>query len=137
MAFSLTFIILMVTLIMGIVEPASDILYGLAFVVPIIYLVYRSYRWSYVIAILWWSIEKFYQIFTADTFSLALSALLWLAIGCWVYCRAFAVENLRVKELRAEGIPFRKWPVFRDSMLSVVLFFFTVMVVAIILELYL
>lgn len=137
MSFLLTFIILAATLVMGIVEPASDILYGLAFVVPIIYLVYRSYRWSYVIAILWWCVEKFTQIFTAATFPLVVSALMWLAIGVWVYYRAFAVENMRIKKQRAEGIPFRKWPVIRDSLLSVVLFFVTAMVVAIILELYL
>lgn len=130
LAFLLTLIIAIVTALVAFWGDDIDLYYGLSIILPVVYLVYRSYRWSYLLALLWWSLEKITQILYADEFSMIVSALLWWGIGFWVYYRAFAVENLRIKEQRIAGISFRKWPPVRDILLSIVIFFLTVLTVS-------
>lgn len=122
-AFYLTFFIMMMTLLFAYLSGDMDILFGLAFIIPILYLIYKSYRTSYVIAIIWWSLEKLIQLTEVSSGAAAGSIILWWLVICYVYFRAYRVEDIRLKEKKAQKENVSYKALFRDIILSVVLFF--------------
>lgn len=123
LAFYLTLFVMMMTLLFAWLSGDSDILFGLSFIVPVLYLVYRSYRTSYVIAIIWWSLEKLIQLTEVTRTSAAVSVILWWILISYVYFRAMRVEMLRLKEDAGRGRKVSCRPLFRDLVLAVVMLF--------------
>lgn len=123
LAFYLTLFVMLMTLLFAWLSGDSDILFGLGFIVPVLYLVYRSYRTSYVIAIIWWSLEKLIQLTEVTRTSAAVSVILWWILISYVYFRAMRVEMLRLKEDAGRGRKVSYRPLFRDLALAVVMLF--------------
>lgn len=123
LAFYLTLFVMLMTLLFAWLSGDSDILFGLGFIVPILYLVYRSYRTSYIIAIIWWSLEKLIQLTEVTRTSAAVSVILWWILISYVYFRAMRVEMLRLKEDAGRGRKVSYRPLFRDLALAVVMLF--------------
>ncbi len=124
-AFFFMLFIALMTILNAFILSDSEIFFSLTIVLPIVYWIYRSYRWTYLLAVIWWSLEKVTQIFYAEHDTTLISAVLWWGIGFWIFFRAFQVENIRCKKIKAAGEKCRKWPVIRDILLGVLIFFLT------------
>lgn len=129
-AFYMTLFIAIITTLSAVLGERLDILYGLSFIIPLLYLIQKSYRWVYIIAILWWSSEKTLQIMESSHLSMVVSAILWWFVICYIYYRAFRVESLRVKEADKIGISPQKRKYIKDIVISVILFFFVTFCIA-------
>lgn len=106
MAFYLTGFILLVTMLMGLLTQSYDIFFELALMLPMMYLMYRGYRWIFVFAILWWTFEKGLQLYVAPGSASIASILVWWAVVTYVYFQAYKVEAVRA---RLPGAPRKPW----------------------------
>lgn len=106
MAFYLTGFILLVTMLMGLLTQSYDIFFELALMLPMMYLMYRGYRWIFVFAILWWTFEKGLQLYVAPGSTSIASILVWWAVVTYVYFQAYKVEAVRA---RLPGAPRKPW----------------------------
>ena len=97
MAFYLTGFILLVTMLMGLLTQSYDIFFELALMLPMMYLMYRGYRWIFVFAILWWTFEKGLQLYVAPGSASIASILVWWAVVTYVYFQAYKVEAVRAR----------------------------------------
>ena len=117
-AFYLTGFILLVTMLMGLLTQSYDIFFELALMLPMMYLMYRGYRWIFVFspslflipgsvfAILWWTFEKGLQLYVAPGSASIASILVWWAVVTYVYFQAYKVEAVRA---RLPGAPRKPW----------------------------
>lgn len=121
-AFYITFFVGAITLLAALLTENFDVLYGLSFIVPMLYLIRKSYAWVYVMAILWWSIEKGVQLWENNYTSASVSVILWWFIVCYVYYRAFQVEWLRTKTDKELGQQKSKQFYIKEIAISVLLF---------------
>ena len=97
MAFYLTGFILSVTMLMGALTKSYDIFFELALIAPMMYLMYRGYRWVFVFAALWWTFEKGLQLYVAPDSTSVASIFVWWAVVTYVYFQAAKVETVRAK----------------------------------------
>lgn len=124
-AFFFMLFIALMTVLNAFILSDREIFFSLTIVLPVAYWVFRSYRWAYLLAVIWWSLEKVTQIFYAEHDTTLISAVLWWGIGFWLFFRAFQVENIRCKKIKAAGEKRRKWPVVRDILLGILIFILT------------
>lgn len=127
-AFVATIAILILTIIYSLIISDYEILYDIAIVLPLLFLLHRSYAWVYILCIIWWSFEKILQLYSQ--ISAAPGIIFWWGLVCFVYYRAFKVELARNKLLKAEGTKVSKWKMLRDIVLSIVIFFVLLLIMA-------
>ena len=106
MAFYLTGFILAVTMLMGALSKSYDIFFELALIAPMMYLMYRGYRWIFVFAALWWTFEKGLQLYVAPNGTSVASIFVWWAVVTYVYFQAAKVATARAK---LTGVPRKPW----------------------------
>lgn len=106
MAFYLTGFILFVTLLMGFLTKSYEIFFELALMLPMMYLMYRGYRWIFIFAIFWWTFEKGLQLYVAPSGASIASILVWWAVVTYVYFQAYKVEAVYA---RLPEAPRKSW----------------------------
>lgn len=97
MAYYITAFILFVTVLMGLLTQNIQILYEIAIIVPLMYLMKKGYRWVFILAIIWWTLEKGIQLYTTPAGASIASILVWWVVVTYIYFEAFLVERGWVK----------------------------------------
>jgi tetratricopeptide (TPR) repeat protein len=86
-------------------------LFGILIFLPLGYFIYRGHQWAMISAMLFWSGEKFYQIYAglqnSATYHYFWFGLIWWAIYMRAFYLAFKVEKARRKmcEIRRDTLP--------------------------------
>lgn len=120
LAFYITLFIGAITLLAALLTGDFDVLYGLSFIVPMLYLIRKSYAWVYAVALLWWSAEKGVQLLDNNYASTVTSAILWWFVVCYIYYQAFQVERSRTKIAKDLG-QFKKQFYVKEIAIGVLL----------------
>lgn len=105
MAFYITAFILLITVLVGLLTQNVEMLYEISIIIPLMYLMRKGYRWVFILAIVWWALEKGLQLYTTPAGASIASILVWWVAVTYIYFEAFLVENGLVKSQKEDSEP--------------------------------
>lgn len=93
LAYYITAFILVITIIIGLATQNIEILYEIVIILPMMFLMRKGYSGIFILAIIWWSLEKGLQLYITSAGASIGSILVWWVVVAYVYFQAFLVER--------------------------------------------
>lgn len=120
MAYYITGFVLLVTVLAGLLTLNIEILYEVSIIVPLMFLMRKGYRGVFILAIIWWTLEKGLQLYTTPVGASIASILVWWVAVTYIYVEAFWVERglAKIKDETPEHSKHLLW----DSLVAFGLF---------------